>query len=164
MAAVDIRSIGNSETSFKFKGYSKPALGNLFDGYDDDDDEESSEEISAGGAHEDNSAPGAADRSGRTSRSESISSRDDLYDILNPAQLKLNDLDGGIPSEGEGSESGEVPDIEELLDQQEQASGCMDRVPEVALSSCVFAGSNLLSRMLFQIYNESGDESIAKTR
>lgn len=162
MATFDNGNIRGKETSFKFKGYSKPNLRTLFDGYDDDYDDENADET--GESLENNSASGTMDGSSRNSRSESSSSRDDFYDILNPAELKLNDFDGGIPSEGEGSESGEVPDLDELLEQQEQTAGCLDRVPEVALSSCVWAGSNLLSRMLFQIYSESGDESIAKTR
>lgn len=43
-----------------------------------------------------------------------------------------------------------------------ESSICFE-VPEGAMSSCVWIGSSLLSRMLFQIYNEMGDESKTNT-
>lgn len=53
------------------------------------------------------------------------------------------------------------PEITEGKDISE-SSMCFD-VPDAALSSCVWVGSSLLSRMLFQIYNEMGDESKTNT-
>jgi hypothetical protein len=127
------------ETSFKFKGYAKPSK--LFDQDDDDP------ELTAG----------TSDAS--VSSASSRSTTPDRYH--NPAELRLADLEDAVPY-ADAVDSENVHELD--TERDEETAGCFKRVPDVALSSCVWIGSSLLSRMLFQIYNEMGDESLTSAR
>ena len=127
------------ETSFKFKGYARPSK--LFDQDDDDP------ELTAG----------TSDAS--VSSASSRSTTPDRYH--NPAELRLTDLEDTVP-DADAVDTENIPELDP--DRDDDAAGCLERVPEVALSSCVWIGSSLLSRMLFQIYNEMGDESLTSAR
>jgi hypothetical protein len=87
--------------------------------------------------------------------------------VANPSALRLNDIEGLTTPTDPLLGGGEAVDIYHSMSQDGESTddgGCLDNLPEMAMSSCVWVGSNLLSRMLFQIYKEIGDESKISTR
>jgi hypothetical protein len=174
----------DSGTTFKFRGYSGKrsgaAVSSLFLDYDDDDDDDDriyDMDVTgrrAGGAHghghggDDGLAPGA-NAAASAPPPRPPPPPPPLY--ANPAELcRVQDaeevassVDDAHPSgAGAGAGAGAGGADATAGAAGGEGSMCFD-VPDAALSSCVWVGSSLLSRMLFQIYNEMGDESKTNT-
>jgi hypothetical protein len=133
------------ETAFKFRGYPSKR-GNSLSFLEDDDEDRSDARV-----------PGNA------AASES------LYD--NPSDVcRMLDKEEVASADTSVTEIESLPDLDASTSQAPHRShddddigGCFG-VRDAALSSCVWVGSSLLSRMLFQIYKEMGDESKTNTR
>lgn len=166
----------DSGTTFRFRGYSGrrsgAAASSLFLDYDGDEDDDyiydldSTKSVVPGdmGVGINRSDPHQNSYHQRIDYTPmGVSGKSPALDQAvpyhNPAELcrvqeaeevaEADDSAGGSEMPQRGASAGE-------------SSMCFD-VPDAALSSCVWAGSNLLSRMLFQIYNEMGDESKTNT-
>lgn len=165
---LSINCAMDSGTTFKFRGYSGKrsgaAVSSLFLDYDDDDDDriyDLDANIAAGSRNSvsvDSNKAGNVVSNSVTSNSEKNIEPPARYN--SPADLcRLTDTEeiaGAVVSssaEGAAAERGA---------ETREGNMCFD-VPDAALSSCVWVGSSLLSRMLFQIYNEMGDESKTNT-
>ena len=150
--------MNSTATSFKFRGYSGKRSGMaaslLF--LDDDEDDDKIYDL------DDSVATGSEVLGGidstRKSSDRNFDKSPNHYD--NPAELcRLQDAEEMVVSPTALNTSnlhmdGDINDGESSL--------CFD-VPDAAMPSCIWAGSSLLSRMLFQIYNEMGDESQINT-
>lgn len=156
----------DSGTTFKFRGYSSKrsgaAVSSLFLDYDDDDDDDriydldgsKSQELLGDSAERENFFSAPIGSAGRGAQSpEKLAHYDSPGDLCRVADT---DEIASVAADSTATDSANT------FDGSGETSACFD-VPDAALSSCVWVGSGLLSRMLFQIYNEMGDESKTNT-
>jgi hypothetical protein len=132
----------------------------IYPSCEDDDDEEEEEE--EGGGELSQGLSDGPDTPGGSAAAAAVMSYSS-----NPSTLRLNDIEGlATPSDPllGGGEAGDIYHCASHDGEGAEDGGCLDNLPEMAMSSCVWVGSNLLSRMLFQIYKEIGDESKISTR